>query len=240
LVSATGGAPIDVSVVVVVRNGERHLADALASLEAQTRAAGEVVLVDGQSTDRTATIARSFERVRYVRQPDLGLASARNLGIARSTLPLVAFLDHDDLWLPEKLGAQVELLLASPELLYVTCELELLVERGASLEPRRAAAARTAARTGATPSALVAWRKAFDLVGLFDPRYSIGCDADWFARARDLGVAAAVVQRALVRKRLHGRNLSTAADVNRQELFEVARRSLARQRERRRPAETGD
>jgi glycosyltransferase involved in cell wall biosynthesis len=225
-----GGPPPGVSVVVAVRNGERHLAEALASVEAQSLPPGEVVVVDGQSTDRTAAIARSFERVVYVRQPDLGLANPRNLGIARSRLPLIAFFYQDDHWVPDKLSAQVALLISRPELLYVTSALELLLEAGASLSARRSAAARSAARTGSTPSALLAWRRAFDLVGPFDSSYRIGCDADWFARARDLGAASAAFPRALVRKRLHGQNLSTAARVNRQELFQVARRSLARQR----------
>ena len=60
-----------VSVIVIVRNGERFLAAALQSIRAQTYRPIEILVVDGQSTDRTAETVRSFADMRYLIQPDL-------------------------------------------------------------------------------------------------------------------------------------------------------------------------
>jgi len=100
-----------VSVVVPVFNAASLVASALRSVFAQTFRDFEVILVDDGSEDRealTAAIAEFSGRVRCIRQANGGPASARNTGIAASTGELVAFLDADDEWLPEKLARQVE------------------------------------------------------------------------------------------------------------------------------------
>jgi len=76
-----------------------------------------VVVDDGSTDDTRAVMARSAgdRRVRYVHQPRGERAAARNRGIRASDSPLVAFLDADDLWRPEKLARQVEALGAAPD-----------------------------------------------------------------------------------------------------------------------------
>jgi glycosyltransferase involved in cell wall biosynthesis len=219
---------VTVSVIIVVRNGERALPGALDSIQAQTRPPDQVLVVDGQSIDRTAEIARSRD-VEHILQPDLGLASARNLGLASTRGEVVAFLDHDDRWHHSKLERQLDLMVANPTLRYTTTK----------LRRRRAADAHGAFDRldgdivdGATPSTLMAHRSVFADVGPFDTGLRIGCDADWFARARDLGVETAMIDEALVDKHLHRDNLSTDAATNQHEMLEVVRRSLARKRER--------
>jgi glycosyltransferase involved in cell wall biosynthesis len=100
-----------VSVVIPVFNAAALVASALRSVFAQTFADFEVILVDDGSEDREALDAALAEfsgRVRQIRQPNGGPAMARNTGIAAATGELVAFLDADDEWLPEKLARQVE------------------------------------------------------------------------------------------------------------------------------------
>jgi glycosyltransferase involved in cell wall biosynthesis len=106
-----------VSCIVPVFNGERYLAEALDSVLGQTYRALEVIVVDDGSTDGTPAVVRTFgARVRCVTQPNAGLAAARNRGLAAATAELVAFLDADDLWLPEKIACQMERFRARPEL----------------------------------------------------------------------------------------------------------------------------
>jgi glycosyltransferase involved in cell wall biosynthesis len=219
-----------VSVITVVKNGEQYLSEALSSILAQSLPPCEILVVDGHSTDRTAAIARAFAGVRYLRQPDEGLANARNLGIAAARGELIAFLDHDDLWAPEKLRTQARWMADDPELGYTTTLLRFVAEAGAAPRPTADGAAMHAPRPGCTPSALLARRELFDRIGRFDPAYAIGCDADWFTRARDQRVPAAVVPRVLVYKRLHRSNLSIDAALNRREMFRVARASITRTR----------
>jgi glycosyltransferase involved in cell wall biosynthesis len=219
----------------VVRNGERFLAAALGSAAAQTAPPAEVVVVDGRSTDATARIARAVPGVRHLLQTGTGLADARNQGIAAARHELIAFLDHDDLWEPAKLAAQVARL-EDPAIDYSLTWMRFFVEPGTAPPTRIGAAGLETPRAAGTPSALLARRALFDRVGGFDGSLAIGCDADWFARARDRGAVCAMVDEVLVRKRLHGANLSTDLHRNRREMFEVARRSIARRRGEERPA----
>ena len=99
-----------VSVVMNCRNSAEFLADAIASVYAQSMDQWEIVFFDNQSTDESPAIAHSFDgRLRYFRShAPLSLGAARNRALAKARGDYVAFLDCDDLWHPEKLGLQVE------------------------------------------------------------------------------------------------------------------------------------
>lgn len=101
-----------VSVVIPVFNGEEDLSGAIDSVLRQTEGDVEVIVVNDGSTDSTADVIASFgDRVRGVHQANLGpggLAKTRNNGVRASTGEWIAFLDHDDLWEPEKLSRQLE------------------------------------------------------------------------------------------------------------------------------------
>src|SRR5438093_10213799 len=99
-----------VSVVLATRNQARWLNDAIASVRAQTFADWDLWVIDDGSADDTAGVVEQHAhdaRIRYVREPHRERAAARNRGIAASRGALVAFLDGDDWWLPDKLAAQV-------------------------------------------------------------------------------------------------------------------------------------
>jgi len=96
-----------VSVIIPAYNAEAFLARAIRSVEAQTFRDFEIVVVDDGSTDGTAEVARSFDSMRYVRGAHLGEAGARNRGLEEAAGELVAFVDADDEWLPQKLARQV-------------------------------------------------------------------------------------------------------------------------------------
>lgn len=106
-----------VSVVVPTFNRARTLRTAVESILAQSYANLEVLIVDDGSTDATPQIVAALNdpRVRYIRQPNGGAASARNRGMREAKGELIGFLDSDDEWLPEKLERQVALIRRSPE-----------------------------------------------------------------------------------------------------------------------------
>lgn len=100
-----------VSVVIPTYNRAAFLGAAVASIRAQTYPCAEVVIVDDGSTDNTAEVIASLGAgVRYVTQANAGPAAARNRGIREAHGDLVAFLDTDDRWLPEKIARQVAIL----------------------------------------------------------------------------------------------------------------------------------
>jgi glycosyltransferase involved in cell wall biosynthesis len=97
----------EVSVIIPAYNAERFLERALKSVQAQTFSDYEVFVIDDGSTDRTAEVARKAG-VNLLQQENRGPAAARNTGVGTASGELVAFLDADDEWLPEKLDRQLE------------------------------------------------------------------------------------------------------------------------------------
>jgi len=119
-------AQLALTIVIPVYNGERYLADAIQSVLDQTYQNFEVILVDDGSTDGSAVVAKRFgEAIRYVHQANGGVCKARNTGIAVARGTYLAFLDQDDLWLPEKLAVQVAYLDSHPEVGAVYCQCEV-------------------------------------------------------------------------------------------------------------------
>src|SRR5277367_3459376 len=106
-----------ISVVVPVFNGAAYIAQAIDSVLGQTLAPDEVIVVDDGSSDSTADIVKRYQpHVLYRRQVNQAPGAARNLGIRESKGELLAFLDSDDIWLPEKLRVQKMALDQDPRL----------------------------------------------------------------------------------------------------------------------------
>lgn len=106
-----------VSVIVPVYNVEKYIAQTIRSVLNQTYSNFELIIVDDESPDRSIEICQQFldPRIQIIHQQNRGLAGARNAGIRHAKGEYLAFLDGDDLWLPEKLEKHVQHLAASPE-----------------------------------------------------------------------------------------------------------------------------
>ena len=98
-----------ISVIIPVYNAEQYLPETLDSVFTQTYTNIEVITVDDGSTDKSAEIIKRYPAVKYIRQKNGGVSNARNSGIKASSGDYIAFLDQDDLWLPEKLKIQLEI-----------------------------------------------------------------------------------------------------------------------------------
>lgn len=105
-----------VSVIIPAYNPGDLLRRSLDSVLAQTWRAFEIIVVDDGSTDQTAQLCAAYgARVRYSRQPNMGVSAARNHGLRMARGEFVAFLDADDAWLPDLLSVLVGHLQAHPE-----------------------------------------------------------------------------------------------------------------------------
>jgi glycosyltransferase involved in cell wall biosynthesis len=112
-----------ISVITIFLDAERFLGEAVDSVLAQTCSRWELLLVDDGSTDASSAIARSYaarypERIRYLDHPahqNRGMSASRNLGVRESAGEFVAFLDADDVFLPEKLERQSAIMRAHPD-----------------------------------------------------------------------------------------------------------------------------
>ncbi|HMQ29576.1 MAG TPA: glycosyltransferase family A protein [Chloroflexaceae bacterium] len=112
-----------VSAIMIFLNGERFIEEAIESVLAQTYTGWELLLVDDGSTDGSTALALAYAarhpgRIRYLEHAghqNLGMSATRNLGIHHARGRYIAFLDADDVWLPQKLAQQVAALEAHPE-----------------------------------------------------------------------------------------------------------------------------
>jgi glycosyltransferase involved in cell wall biosynthesis len=100
-----------VSVLMNCYNGEKYLREAIDSVYAQTYTDWEIILWDDASTDRTEEIARSYDaKLRYFKgEKSISLGQARNYALGKASGEFIAFLDQDDLWMPQKLEMQIPL-----------------------------------------------------------------------------------------------------------------------------------
>ena len=106
-----------VDVIIPVFNRERFITQTLESVLGQTYRNLEIVVVDDGSTDKSSEKIQPYLRhrnVKYLYQNNQGPALARNVGIRASCGDLIAFLDSDDIWLPNKLEKQIQFLARNP------------------------------------------------------------------------------------------------------------------------------
>jgi perosamine synthetase len=180
-----------VSVVIPTFNSADTLGEAVASVLAQTYTDFEILVVDDGSTDRTEDVVRRFgDRVRYFKQENQGVSSARNAGIERSRGLYIAFLDSDDLWRSEKLAEEVALLEADPELGLVYCDWavvsgETVVQKSyhQGLRPARGYVFNELVQRGfILTSGVVVRRECLDDVGRFDKSLRVAEDYDLWLR----------------------------------------------------------
>jgi glycosyltransferase involved in cell wall biosynthesis len=219
-----------VTVIVPVRNGERFLAAALQSVRDQHYPDLDIVVVDGGSVDRSCEIARSFAGVRLLQQAGRGLSDAWNTGVRAAEGQLVAFLDSDDLWVPDTLAARVRHLCEQDGQLGSTAKAMFFLEPGFAVPRGFNPDLLDIESIAPIPGTFLARKELFDLVGLFDTDLRIAADVDLMARIKDRGIALATFPELVLRKRVHDDNLSSDAAHGNRELLDVLRRSIARQR----------
>lgn len=201
-----------VSVVIPVFNGAPFVAKAVASVKAQTVRDVEVLVVDDGSTDGTQAVLADLQRtagITWFQQDHGGPARSRNRGLAEARGEFVALLDCDDVWLPNKLAAQLELIRNHPGVGVVHTDFESVDERGTVLETVRARHSGeplVQAFCGghvALPSTLLIRRTVLEKVGALNPDLYGSEDSDLTIRLY-AATQFACVDRVLVRKLQRG------------------------------------
>ena len=192
--------------VIPVYNGEAHVGAAIESVLAQTRPFDEVIVVNDCSTDGTMDVLRAYEgRFTCLDQANAGVSVARNRGIAAATAPLIALLDADDLFVPDKNEKQTACFEHDPALElcmgYIAAfRSEELTDEQWANDPRR----RQGHWDKSIPLAIMTWmfrQSLFDRVGPFEG--TKGEDTDWLIRARDVQAQELLLEDVLTRRRIH-------------------------------------
>lgn len=182
-----------VSVIIPTYNRRDFVREAIASVCAQTYRDFELIVVDDGSTDGTARIVEEFRQgrahaVQYIFQTNQGVSAARNHGVVRSSGALLAFLDSDDVWQPEKLAAQIVFFNAQPAAQICQTQ-EVWLRRGVRVNPRHKHRksggdifSRSLELCLVSPSAVMMQRTLFERMGGFDEQLPACEDYDLWLR----------------------------------------------------------
>ena len=211
-----------VSVIIPVYNGERYISQAIDSVLSQTHSNYEMIIVDDGSTDNTYQIIQHYiekcqdpDLIRYIFQSNQGVAAARNQGIQTAKGELIALLDQDDVFLPEKLAHQVACFETYPDVAIVNSGWRLIDPNNnpiSDIEPWHDLPDLTLAiwvtRTPILPSALMFRRHAWERVGGFDPRFNGVDDVDFIWRLALQGYTAVWLPEITVNYRQHQETVS--------------------------------
>jgi glycosyltransferase involved in cell wall biosynthesis len=174
-----------VSVIIPSYNCARYLGRAIDSANAQTYKDYEILVVDDGSTDDTKDVAMQYGRkVTYLYQQNRGVSAARNHAISKASGELLAYLDADDMWYPEKLERQVAFLDAHQECGMVHGEMSVINEQDEILHlrfyeetkrdvPQGYCVPKLLMRCHIQTLTVVERRSSFDRVGVFDDRLPI-------------------------------------------------------------------
>lgn len=202
---------------------EEFLVEALESVARQTFRDFDVVIVDDQSPREIVPLVESVQglgRTRILRNAaNVGHAQSRNVGIRAADAHLVAFLDHDDTWLPEKLERQVEALVDEPDASMVFCDVEILgrFPPGLYIDQRTVPARPSLAwlvthrNCVITVSSVLVRKRAMEEIDLFDTRYSSCDDFDAWIKLRMRAPIIHLPEK-LAAYRLHQYNVNYSVD----------------------------
>lgn len=178
-----------VTVIIPTYNRSLLVREAVGSVLAQENAAPEVIVVDDGSSDDTAAALTPYgSAIRIISQPRAGVSAARNAGIRASSGEWLAFLDSDDLWLPQKLRIQLAFLRDHPEFKICQTE-ETWIRNGRLLNPKKYhrkpsghCFSQLLERCLISPSAVIIHRDLFIETGLFDETLPACEDYDLWLR----------------------------------------------------------
>lgn len=199
-----------VGVVLPLYNAARYVAEAVDSvLAAANGAVARIVAVDDGSDDDGLKIACARSHlVQGVRIDHAGLSAARNHGVALLDTDLLAFIDADDLWPADALAPRLAVLAGSPEVDGVYGRVDQFICPSVPEERRARLRFATSDRPSPMITALLLRRTRFLDVGPFQPEVGNGENLDWQLRARAAGLAMTGIDTVVLRRRIHGDNLS--------------------------------
>jgi len=220
-----------VSVVIPVYNGERYLGEAVESVLAQTYDDFEIIVVDDGSTDGTVSVAEGFgDRVTIVSQERGGAGAARNRGCALARGRFLAFLDADDLWLPNKLEVQRLAFERDAGLDVVFGLLEQFRSPGLPPDPALDTSMMDKPFAGYLPSAVMIRTEAFARVGDFVEDMRVGEFIDWYMRAEEQGLRMHLVRVVVTRRRIHSSNVGIRERDAKIDYLKILKSALDRRR----------
>ena len=208
----------EVSVIIPTYNRAGMLGDAVGSVLGQTFRDYELIVVDDGSSDDTPRLLASWaDKITALRTRRQGVAAARNYGVSNSAGRYLAFLDSDDLWLPEKLECQLRAHYAHPEIRIGHTD-EIWVRKGRRVNPKDKHAKRggwifqySLPMCRISPSSVIIERSLFEEVGGFDRRFCVCEDYELWLRITAANQVLYLDRKLTIKRGGHPDQLSAAA-----------------------------
>ena len=235
-------SPARVAVIVPAYGLADLVGEALHSLQRQTFPDWECIVIDDGSPDDVAGAVAPFladPRIRFLATANHGVSAARNFSIRRSTSPLIALLDADDLFRPDYLATMVPVMEADPSIRFATCNARIFGavpqerlcfdHRQGKNDDGRGTLADVLDRTFGVYIGSIFRRTDFDAIGGFDESMAMSEDFDLWVRLLQLGGEARYVNRVMCDYRV--RASSASSDGKRMllgnlKVYEKARKTL--------------
>ena len=208
----------EISVIIPTYNRAGMLGDAVGSVLGQTFRDYELIVVDdGSSDDIPRLLAAWADDITVLRTRRQGVAAARNYGVSNSAGRYLAFLDSDDLWLPEKLECQLSAHRNHPEMRISHTD-EIWVRKGRRVNPKDKHAKRggwifrySLPMCRISPSSVIIERSLFEEVGGFDRRFCVCEDYELWLRITAANQVLYVDRKLTIKRGGHPDQLSAAA-----------------------------
>ncbi|MBB3206187.1 glycosyltransferase involved in cell wall biosynthesis [Rhodopirellula rubra] len=223
---SVGDSDVSVSVVIPAFNAERFLLEAINSVRVQAHSNIEIIVVDDGSTDRTFQIASDTPGIKVIRQSNGGIGAARNAGVKICTGELLAFLDADDLWSPDKLQRQLTIAEDFAEIDLITGRVRQFYDASHPLADTKL----PEFHEGEVAGTLLIPTERFHKVGWFNTELTVGEFIDWFSRSKSLGLRSHRSDAIILERRIHDQNTGVRRRDARSEYLKTLKAHLDRRR----------
>ncbi len=219
-----------ISVILPVYNAGIYLEEALESIFSQTVQPLEIIAINDGSTDASPEVLQRYaKKLHIVSRENRGLSATLNQAIGLANGDLLAFLDADDLWLPDKSAQQLAFLTKHPEKEACFGMMRQFISPELPDEIKNTILCPSAIQKGMMKLTLLIRREAFERVGWFDETLNRGDFIDWFSRAQDASLSYFVLPELVASRRLH-RNSMSSQYQNEKDLIMIAKAVMDRRR----------
>lgn len=218
-----------ISCIIPAWNAENFLAEAVASVQAQTHQVDEIIVVDDGSSDRTAEVAADLPGVTLIRQKNAGVGVARNTGIAAARGSFLTFNDADDLWMPDKIALQTAVFDADPALDLCFGMVEHRDIRKETADMRQLKLPNGLV-IGRLIQNMMARASVFETMGLFDTTRTTTTVQEWLLRCREAGLKEVTLPQMTLVRRVHGENMTVRLAHEKRQDYKVMMEKIFRER----------
>ena len=219
-----------ISVIIPIYNDALYIQEALTSVLSQGIEKLEIIVIDDGSTDNFEEKINDLNdpRIRIIKQTNCGAAEARNNGIRHAVGEYIAFLDADDIWAPNKLKLQLEVLINRADVNMVYGQVKEFYDISINEHADLQKGVKTF--VGYSPIALLISKSDFLLVGDFQSKWKVAEFIDWYDRAKYAGLSEILLPDVLAFRRIHSGNIDRLYRPDAKQYVAVLKEALDRRR----------